>query len=142
MVFGDGIGSVVSPQEQSGNKGDVILHSHTESKHWNSGQTAKSLIKCVLDTSCIVKQIVLSIRCAKFVTIKGGSSEDDDSVLLLSRTETGVNDNATYNGNLCEKTYDIYDPSIINVVTIELETGGNISLFWVKVFGQPRHIKK
>ena len=114
------------------------MNSHTSSNHWNSGQTGTSYIYCVLNTPCVVKEVTLAIRCAKYVTIKGGSSVDDDSVVLMEKTETGTTDDATYRESNCLKVYEINNTAIISVVKLEFETGGNISLFWVKINGMPR----
>lgn len=138
VVFGEGLGSVKTSQEQQSNEAINILNPHQSSIHWNSGQTSKSNIYCILNTPCIVKEVKLAIRCSKWVTIKGGSSEEDESVLLMDRTETGVRDDATYNESKCVKTYEIMNSTIVSVVKLELETGGNISLFWATIKGQPR----
>ncbi len=75
------------------------------------------------------------------MTIYGGASTEDSSVELLERTVTNVMDNATYNEKICVKNYEINNSAIISNIKLELEKGGNVSLFWAKVKGLPRYVK-
>ncbi len=83
----------------------------------------------------MVNEIQVAIRCGKYIKITAGNGgiSDGDPILLINRCETYVADNAAFNYK-CVKSYKVNYGSTLSFIKIELEVGGNISLFWVNVF--------
>lgn len=136
LVFGNGLGTTFTNYYQQNNPPSVInsVNRMNSNYHWNSGKTDKASIFCIFSKPSIISEVQVAVRCGKFIKITAGNGNiaDGDPILLLEKTETLVGDNATYN-NKCVRSYKVNYKSTLSFIKIELETGGNISLFWVTI---------
>lgn len=133
VVFGNGKGNVIATSQQDNNPATNVLKRSNDGTHWNSDKSDMAKLTCFFSKPCIVKEILLAVRCAKYVTITGLYKGKIEST-LVEKSETNFSDDATFSDKRILRYIVNYD-NILDSCEIVCHTGGNVSLFWLEIIG-------
>jgi hypothetical protein len=128
MIFGNGIG-IVKDKGLRDAKNILIQNS----EHWNSGETESTWVQCFFEKPSIVTKIQVAFRSVELIRIVGNRSNVEKEILCYQKTGIGSNANCS---NKQIKTYNVNCEEDFDFIELQLQKGGNISLFWVCVYGK------